>query len=122
MNLLEHQLRSWQPRRPSRKLKRRLFGAAVRREALALSLRWVAPAAACLLLTLTILTQDAVFSRGRAVQQPLIGVICSNLNYNSLLPGDRPQGDNSIAPASFEWTNPGGFTSNISPFSPARMN
>jgi len=32
MNLLENQLRSWQPRRPSPKLKRRLYGSAGSRD------------------------------------------------------------------------------------------
>jgi hypothetical protein len=122
MNLLENRLRSLQPRRPSPKLKRRLFGAVARREAIALSVRWIAPAAACMLLAVTIMTQETVFSRGSSQHEPLMGLICSNLNYNSLLPRSRFQGYNSVAPDSFEWTNPGGFSSNVSPFSPARMN
>ena len=59
MNLLETQLRSWRPRRPSAGLKRRLFSArpGARRER-GLALGWLAPATACLLLTL------AVFNSG----------------------------------------------------------
>jgi len=122
MHLLENRLRSWQPRRPSPKLKRRLFGAAVHREAMALSLRWIAPTMAFALLTLTIMTQESVFSRSPSSHEPIMGVICSNLNYNSLLPGNGPQGHNSVDHASLESTNPWGFSSNVSPFSPARMN
>lgn len=122
MNLLENRLRSWQPRRPSPKVKRRLFGSTAQREAINLSLRWIAPAAACLMLAIAILNQESAFSRGSSPRQPIVGVICSNFMYTNFLPGSRPQGHNSPAPVSFEWTNPGGFTSNISPFSPARVN
>jgi hypothetical protein len=116
MNLLENRLHSWQPRRPSPRVKRRLFGPTAQREAITLSLRWIAPAAACLLLAFTILYQESAFPNGTSARQPIIGLISSNLSYTN------PQGHNSVAPPSFEWTNPGGFTSNISPFSPARMN
>lgn len=122
MNMLENRLRSWQPRRPSPKVKRRLFGATAQRQAINLSLRWFAPAAACLLLAFAIMNENPAISGVSSARQPLIGLISSNFMYTNFLPGSRPQGHNSVAPASFEWTNPGGFTSNVSPFSPARIN
>ena len=118
MNLLESRLHSWQPRRPCPSLKRRLFAAAIPREAISLSMRWLAPVAACLFLAIAILNQESVLSQSPSTRQPIMGLISSNISYTNLLPG----GHNSVAPASFEWTNLGGFTSNVSPFSPARMN
>ena len=52
---LENQLRSWRPRRPSAKLERRLFGSAdqARAESRRGLLGSLAPAAACVLLTLS---------------------------------------------------------------------
>jgi hypothetical protein len=122
MNYLENQLRSWQPRRPSPRLKRRLFGAEDSREAAILSLRWLAPAVACLFLALTIVNQESSLSASSSRYQPLMGMVSSNLSYTNLLPGDRPTERNRVSPASFEWTNRSGFTSSISPFSPGRMN
>jgi hypothetical protein len=118
MNLLENQLRSWQPRRPSPKTKRRLFRA---QDAAGLSLRWLAPAAACLLLALTIINQEPGLTAGTS-HEPMMGLISSNLSYTNILPGNRPEGRNKISPASFEWTNLSDFTSSVSPFSPGRMN
>jgi hypothetical protein len=120
MNLLENQLRSWRPRRPSPKLKRRIFGAAARREAVTLSLRWLAPAAACLLLALTIVKQGPGFAVGSSGTGPLLGVISSNLIYTNVVPHNGSSGDNRVFPAKFDWTNLTGFTSNVSPFSPNR--
>lgn len=119
MNLLENRLHSWQPRRPSPKVKRLLFGSSAQREAITMSLRWIAPAAACLMLAIAILSQESAYSRGSSQGQPIVGVICSNFMYTN---GSRPQGHNSPIPVTLEWTNPGGFTSNISPFAPARIN
>lgn len=116
MNLLENQLRSWKPRRPSPKLKRRLFGPTVRREAITLSLRWMAPAAACLLLAMGIMREEpGLHSSGPG---PLLGLISNNLSYTNILPHNRSSGDNEVLPAKFEWTNGGTFTSNVGPFSP----
>lgn len=122
MNLLENQLRSWQPRRPSPKLKRRLFGSAGSRDGNGLSLRWLAPAVACLLLALTIVNQEPRLAAGFAGREPMLGVVSSNLSYTNILPGGHPSVRNGISPASFEWTNLSGFTSSISPFSPGRLN
>ena len=122
MNLLENQLRSWQPRRPSPKLKRRLFHSDAPRDNFGLSLRWIAPAAACLLLALTIVNQESGLSPRSSRHEPTMGLISSNLSYTNILPGARPSDRNRVLPASFEWTNLSGFTSSISPFSPGRMN
>jgi hypothetical protein len=123
MNLLENQLRSWQPRRPSAKIKGRLFPAASAREVTGLSLRWLAPAAACLMLALTIASQQqSGFSSTSASHAAMMGMISSNVNYTNIHPENDIPGRNRILPASFEWTNLSGITSSISPFSPGRMN
>ena len=123
MNLLENQLRSWQPRRPSPRIKQRLFPLASSREVTGLSLRWLAPAAACLMLALTIASQQQPgLSAKSARQQAMMGLISNNLSYTNLLPENDSPGRNRVSPASFEWTNLSGFTSSISPFSPGRIN
>ena len=122
MHLLENQLRSWRPRRPSARIKRRLFPSGTAREAASLSLRWLAPATACLVLALTIASRDPGLSVGNNRHDSMVGLISSNLSYTNILPGSGTQGRNGISPASFEWTNLSGFTSSISPFSPSRMN
>jgi hypothetical protein len=123
MNLLENQLRSWQPRRPSARIKRRLFPSASAREASGLSLRWLAPAAACLMLALTIASQQQPgLSANSARHEAIMGMISSNVNYTNILRENDGPGRNRVSPASFEWTNLSGITSSISPFSPVRMN
>lgn len=121
MNHLENRLRSWQPRRPSAKNKRRLFPTRSAREAASLSLRWLAPAAACLVLALTVASKDPGLSAGAARREAMMGLISSNLNYTNILPKSDSPGRNKILPASFEWTNLSGITSSISPL-PGRMN
>lgn len=121
MNLLENKLRSWQPRRPSRKLKRQLFGPTNQREAVTVSLRWMAPAAACLLLAVAAARQESSFPGRSSGTGPALGLISSNFSYTNILPHNRSQGHNRVFPANLEWTNLGGFTSNVSPFLPKRI-
>lgn len=116
MNYLENQLRSWRPRRPSPRLKRRLFGAEDPREAAILSLRWLAPAVACLFLALTIASQEPGFTAVSSRPEPMMGLISSNLSYVNVLSSERPKGLNRVSSASFEWTNLSDFTSSVSPF------
>ena len=122
MNHLENQLRSWHPRRPSAKIKRRLFPTRSAREAATLSLRWLAPAAACLILALTVASKDPGLSATSARREAMMGLISSNLSYTNILPNSGSPGRNGILPTSFEWTNLSGITSSISPSSPVRMN
>ena len=123
MNQLENRLHSWQPRRPSPKLKRRLFPSKAAHRSIALSLRWLAPAAACLLLALTIVNQDGRLSTGSTRRDyMMMGMISNNLSATNFLPPSHAQGRNGVLPLSFEWTNLSDFTSSVSPFSPGRMN
>ena len=121
MNSLENQLRSWQPRRASAKLKRRIFPSAAR-HMVGFSLHWLAPAAACLLLAMTILNQEARISPRLPHGESAMGLPSSNLSYTNILPDSRMSERNGIFPASFEWTNLRGFTSSISPFSTGTVN
>lgn len=116
MKRVENQLRSWRPRRPSPSIKRKLFGATG--DAAGISLRWLAPTMACLFLALTIASQEPSLSAASTRQQPMMGLVSSNLSFTNILPTGR----NSVLPASFEWTNLSGFTSSISPFTPSRLN
>ena len=120
MNLLENQLRSWHPRRPSLGIKRRLFPSPSAGDLTGLSLRWLAPAAACLMLALTMASQQPGLSASSARQEAMMGLISNNLSYTNIPESDNPA-HNRIT-SSFEWTNLSGITSSISPFSPSRMN
>jgi len=122
MKHLEDQLHSWKPRQPSAKIKHRLYPSHSAREAAALSLRWLAPAAACLILALTVASRDPGLSASSARREAMMGLISSNLSYTNILPNSGSPGRNGILPTSFEWTNLSGITSSISPFSPARLN
>jgi len=121
MSQLENQLGSWQLRQPSPSIKRGLYPTASAREAASLSLRWLGPVAACLLLALTIASQSDL-SGNSARSDAMVGLISSNLSLTNILPQSDTQGRNGVSPASFEWTNRSGSSSSISPFSPGRMN
>ena len=60
-NLTENQLRSWQPRRPSAELERRIFSRASAGVRFRIEITWgirlLAPAAACLLVAFSVLHQ-----------------------------------------------------------------
>ena len=119
---LENQLRSWRPRRPSAKLKRRIFGITAANDTAALTIRWLAPAAACLLLAVTIIHQEPGLTATTSAPEPVMEMVSSNVSYTNLVPrSDNPE-RNRVLPASFEWTNLSGSSSSISPFSPVRMN
>lgn len=120
MKLLENRLHSWHPRRPSPRVKRKLFPGS--REAVGLSLRWLAPSVACLFLALTIVNQGPGLSASASRPEPVIGLISSNISYTEILRDNHPASRNRISPSSFEWTNLSDFTSSVSPFSLSRMN
>ena len=116
---LENQLRSWQPRRPSPRLKRRLFPFTGGNDGHGVWLRCLAPAAACLLLAITIMNQEPGLAASSARRQPTVGMLSSNLNY-TYTPSANDR--NQVAPPSFEWTNLSDSSSSISPFSPGLVN
>jgi hypothetical protein len=120
MNPLEARLRSWQPRRPSPRLRHRIFLAPSRTPAQTLfqSLRCLAPAAACLLLALGAFSQGGAVSGGVTHQELLTGMIGSNrVPY---LPADYQQEYNRLARVTFGWTNSSDSTSSITSFGRAQ--
>jgi len=119
MNQTENQLRSWQPRRASAGLKRRIFDAPDHAHRLAArSLRWLAPAAACLLLAMTVLHQGN-FAGDLPHPEPVLMVNSSNQSYVMNLSGTYAPRENEVSPVTFDWTNRGSSTSSVS-FTPSR--
>ncbi len=119
MDSLENRLRSCQPRRPSAKLKRRLFAApASLMPRAAWLLGSLAPATACLLLTFS------AFNPGNAgnllPREPVIAMIMSNQNYAAYASDNFRGTENRLSSVTFDWTNHSGFTSSMAPFSPAK--
>jgi hypothetical protein len=74
----------------------------------AFSLRWLAPATACLLLAFLTFNQkrDALARVGAGVPAPIIGMTLSNLYLAAYLPDNLPRGQNAVPSDTFEWTNP----------------
>lgn len=117
-NSLEMQLRSWELRVPSPKLKARLFGKPKARPAEATwSFHWLAPVAACCLLTAMILNQAGPLSHG-VKELPGVRTVVSNQTPAAL------SGTGFITSASnrFEWTNGSAFTSSVTSFLPGQVN
>lgn len=115
MKSLENQLRSLQPRRPSRGLKHRIFPTSFleAHRAAAMSLRWLTPAAACLFVVVATLHQQS-FPLTNVGHESLL--MASNENYTTYLPLMAEDGENKLQRATFEWTNRSGFTSTVSSF------
>ena len=121
MNLPEDQWRSWRPRRPSPKLKRRIFAHPSGAPQVVLwSLRCLAPSLTCLLLAIAALKQGSTVTNPNARRDWLLGMIGSNqITY---LPGNYQQEQNRCASVTFDWTNRSGSTSSISSFPPGKLN
>ena len=119
MDSLENRLRSWQPRRPSAKLKRRLFAApASALPGAAWLLGSLAPATACVLLTFSAFNPEN--PRSLLGHEPLTAMIMSNQNYAAYAADNFRGTENRLSSVTFDWTNHGGFTSSMAPFSPAK--
>jgi len=118
---LETQLRSWQPRRPSPGLKRKLFAVPMW---LAPKLAWalgsLASVAACVLLTLSIFNSGN--SGVSSHSEPMAALILSNRSDPAYLPGNFQGAQNNVSSVTFDWTNQGGLTSSMSSFPRGRMN
>ncbi len=107
-NHLEMRLRSLTPRRPSERVKTRLFGqpgvTGRRRE---FSLNWLAPLTASLLFLFVTLYQagDSLSSRSRPdAHWPVVAMTLSNVSFAAYLPGSLRSGQNSLPADTFEWT------------------
>jgi hypothetical protein len=110
MNSLETQLRSWRPRRPSARLKRRLFGMS-----LAPGAAWIvgslAPAAACVLLTLGIFN-----SHNGLTYPPMREMVTTDWSNAAFVVDSFADKQNHWNSVTFDSTNRSGFGSSISSF------
>jgi hypothetical protein len=75
----------------------------------------LAPAAACVLLTLSIFRAEN--SVALLHREPLLGMILSNQNYAAYAAGNFREAQNGLSSVTFDWTNHSGFTSSMAPFS-----
>jgi hypothetical protein len=118
---LETRLRSWQPRRPSANLKRRLFAApASLMPKLAWLLGSLAPATACVLLTFSVFNSE---NTGHLLRhEPMTSMILSNQNYAAYASDNFRESQNGLSSVTFDWTNRSGFTSSIAPFLRDKLN
>ena len=118
MKELEAQLRSWEPRRPSSRIERKLFRRQRRDETPVVApYAWLAPVTAALLLGCLVFNQHGGSPSAMATNSSLVAMILSNQSAASYLPGSFQQDQNIITANSFEWTNGSRFTSSIHSFS-----
>ena len=116
MNLLETQLRSWQPRRPSARLRRRLFAAPARvMPQMAWFLGWLAPATACALLTLAVFNSGNSLPSSSSRHEPMVAMMLSN-RYAAYVSSTFQPGQNDPPSITVDWTNRSGSTSSLNPF------
>jgi hypothetical protein len=88
MNTLEAQLHSWTPRHPSPGLERRVLGSEPLHYSLSRLATVLAPTAACLLLTVSMLRQSAPdLLPNRDTQAAMVAMGLSNQNFAAYLPG-----------------------------------
>ena len=113
MNWLENQLKSWEPRRPSARIERRLFPTPSARLEVARAFNWLAPATVCLLLALAVFKQENNISAATPRHDPAIAMMLSNQSFVAFLTGGSKQIEHNILPATFELTNRSGSTSTI---------
>ena len=118
MNLLETQLRSWQPRRPSARLKRRLFATPARvMPQMAWFVGWLAPATACALLTLLFFNSGNGLPAGSSSRGTMVAMILSNQNYAAYASEGSQNVQNRLSNVTFDSTNRG-TSSSIIRFTP----
>ncbi len=72
------------------------------------------PAAACLLLTLSVFNPG---NQGLSLRHdPMVAIILSNQNYAAYASGNFHGTENNLSAVTFEWTNHGVSRSSMSPF------
>jgi hypothetical protein len=113
INWLENQLSSWEPRRPSARIKRRLFPAPSNRLKVAMAFNWLAPATVCMLLALAVFKQENYISAASPRRDPAVALMLSNQSFIAYLTGGSPQIEHNILPATFESTNRSGSASTL---------
>lgn len=121
MNTLEAQLRSWTPRHPSPGLERRVLGSdAPWHFSLSRLATVLAPTAACILLTVSMVKQTAreLLPAG-GDRAAVVAMGLSNQNFAAYLPGTFQPTANRID-ATFEWTNRGYSKSSMDSLTPPK--
>lgn len=136
MTELETLLRSWKARRPSPRLRARIFGqpapeleavlpaagGAAALQHMPFRLGWLAPATVALLLTCVLFSHHNAFVLGQTpATGPLVAAAVSNQNAAAWLPGSVQACHNSLPVDAFEWTRGNTWASNVSS-SPSRPN
>jgi hypothetical protein len=72
------------------------------------------------LLTLSVFNSE---NTGQLLRrEPMAAMILSNQNYAAYASGNFRESQNGLSSVTFDWTNHGGFTSSIAPFSRDTMN
>src|ERR1041384_2250938 len=97
---VENQLASWQPRRASAKLKRRLFARDTTRSEMTWAVRWFAPAAVCGLLALAVLNQENGLS-GNSRNDSMIAMLLSNRSPAAI--SEEGPRRNDFPAVTFDW-------------------
>jgi hypothetical protein len=122
-NELEKLLLSWTPRRPSKELEARLFGApeaALAEELPSFRLGWLAPAAVAALLFCVLLSQRCGAGlTGSASAGPMVAMILSNQSAAAYMTGTAQSEQNNLPADAFKW-NGGGVTARLTAFSPGK--
>jgi hypothetical protein len=115
LNELEMQLRSWVPRRPSARLKRKLARRPTPKTESEPSFRfsWLPPATAALLLLCVLFNQHASQGISSAASNSMIAVALSNQSIAPWLPGSFSREHNGLPTGNFEWTNGSRSTASI---------
>lgn len=125
MNELEKRLLSWTPRRPSKGLEARIFGADADAAELVPSFRlsWLAPVTLALLLICVLFNQRYGSTlAGSPVSGPMVAMILSNQSAAAYLPGSFQAEQNNLPADAFKWSNARGAAPRLTSFSPAKAN
>lgn len=101
-------MRSWKPRRPSPAIEPRLFARPQEELPLTRLLRVLTPAAACLVLTISVMREPgAELLAGDRTQNAAVALSMSNQSFAAYLPGSFHPNANRVD--TFGWTN-GGYS------------
>jgi hypothetical protein len=111
LNLPETTLRSWRPRPPTAGLESRLFASQTGAELPTLRWLWagLAPAMACVLLTLMVLNRED----NELGIQPAMTHILGCQNSAAHATDETQTAQNHLAAVTFDWTNQSNFNSSI---------
>src|ERR1043165_1855968 len=112
---LEAQLRSLKPRRPSAKIKLRLFPSSALHSEFTRMMRWFAPVGACAVMALVAFHHEGGFTGG-APGHRSVSLMASNQATV------RYEPEVNLVPLFFEWTNRSGSALSIGSFLPGKAN